>query len=379
MVHQAGQPGGVTRPPHPVPAGRSLGDTLRALAPYVPGELVAADSLRRIATTVDRLPLAVTGFFGFECPLGENSAKADFECRITRLHGGHAVLAGHSAAHVLPPAWREHPVWDRVGRFCQLWAEPSSPFHANVRDLWFEFDVGHARSPEVPLPSVFFGPPPALDAAAYGWMLESAIPLLRGSPLPPPIERTLRDCLDALPAEASVRHVGLMLARPTDAVRLVVKDLPFDSLAGFLDRVGWPGASDAAHAALSPAARLGPSPRMLSLDIGARIGPRFGLECFLSAGAETSSRRASFFDYLVADGLCVPAKRDALLAWEEWAHEPDRAAASPEHLAPLSELVGLPVRGVFVPGLSHVKVSYQPDRPLEAKAYVAIYLAWELV
>jgi hypothetical protein len=171
-----------------------------------------------------------------------------------------------------------------------------------------------------------------------------------------------------------------MLARPTDAVRLVIKDLPFDSLQTFLDRVGWPGASDEAHAALSPAARLAPSPKlMLSLDVGRCIGPRVGLECFLPAGGEWSSRRAAFLDYLVADGLCVPTKRAALLAWGGWAHEPDRDAASPAHLAPLSNLVRLPARGVFVPGLSHVKVSYQPDRPLEAKAYLVTELRWKLI
>jgi hypothetical protein len=357
-----------------------LGDTLRALAPYVQGDLVAADSLRRIAATVGRLPAAVAGFFGFECRLGDRAATADFACRVTSLHGGHAVLAGRSAAHAPPPAWREHPVWDRVGRFCQLWAEPTSALHADVRDLWLEFDVGQAPPPAVPLPSVFFGPPAARDVAAYGWLVERAIPLLRGAPLPPPTERTLRRCLDALPAAAWVRHVGLMLARPTDALRLAIRDLPFDSLPAFLDRVGWPGASDEAHAAVAPIARLAPSPKlMLSLDVGPRIGPRIGLECLVPAGPEWSSRRAAFLDYLVAKGLCVPAKRAALVAWDGWAHEPDRDAASPEHLAPLSDLVGLPVRGVFVPWLSHVKVSYQPDRPLEAKAYLAVHLRWKLI
>jgi hypothetical protein len=171
-----------------------------------------------------------------------------------------------------------------------------------------------------------------------------------------------------------------MLGRPTDAVRLVINDLPFDSLRTFLDRVGWPGASGEAHAALSPIARLAPTPKMmLSLDVGPRIGPRVGLECSIPAGPEWSSGRAGFLEYLVAEGLCVPAKRAALVAWEGWAHEPDGDAASPEQLAPLSGLVGLPARGVFVPGLSHIKVSYQPDRPLEAKAYVAVHLHWKLL
>ena len=351
------------------------------VAPFLPGDLITPDNLRRIVATVGRLPLAVTGFFGFECRLGESAATADFAFRVTRLHGGHAVLAGLSAGHTLPAAWREHPIWNRLGQFCAHWAEPSSALHANVRELWLELDVPDAPTPAVPLPSVFFGPPAARDPAGYGWIVEDAIPLLRGDPLPLPTARRLRAFVDALPAEATVRHVGLMLGRPTDMVRLVINhDPPFDSLRALLDRVGWPGASGEAHAALSPIARLAPSPKMmLSLDVGSRIGPRVGLECSIPAGPEWSSGRASFLEYLVAEGLCVPAKRAALAAWEGWSHEPDGDAVSPEQLAPLSGLVGLPARGVFVPKLSHIKVSYERDRPLEAKAYLAVHLRWKLL
>jgi hypothetical protein len=349
------------------------------VAPFLPGDLIAPDNLRRIVATVGRLPLAVTGFFGFECRLGDGAATADFACRVTRLHGGHAVLGGRSAAHAPPPAWRKHAIWDQLSQFCAAWAEPTSALHANVRELWLEFDIGHAPPPAVPLPSVFFAPAGARDPAGYPWIAEHAIPLLRGERLPLPIERTLRAFLSALPAEASVLQVGLMLGRPTDSVRLVVNALPFDSLRTFLDRVGWLGPSDEAQRALSPTARLAPTPKMLfSFDVGSEIGPRIGLECAVPSGPEWSPYREAFLDYLVAQGLCVPAKRAALLAWGGWAHAPDGAAASPEQLAAQSDLVGLRVRGVFVPSLSHVKVSYEPDRPLEAKAYVAVHLRWKL-
>jgi hypothetical protein len=346
----------------------------------VPGDLIAADSLNRIIATIGRLPLAVTGMFGFECRLGDTATTADFSCRVTRLHGGQAVLAGHTAAHALPPAWREHPIWDRVGQFCIAWDEPASALHAQVRELWLEFDIDDARTPSVPLPSVFFGPPAARGPAGYGWIAEQAIPLLRGDPLPSAVERTLRTFVDALPDGASVRHVGLMLPRLTDAVRLVVTNLPFDLLPTLLDRIGWPGAIGGAHSALSPTAQHVPTDKvMFSLDLGPSIVPRIGLECDVPAGSEWSWGRAVFFDNLVGEGLCLPVKRAALDAWGEWTYEPHMDAASVEQLAPLSELAGLPARGVFVPRLSHVKVSYQPDRPLEAKAYLAVQLRWKLL
>jgi hypothetical protein len=357
-----------------------LGETLRSLASFLGGDLIAPDSLRRIAATVGRLPAALTGMFGFECRLGDAASTADFCCRVTRLHGGHAVLAERSAAHALPPVWYEHPVWARLGRFCEAWAEPASALHANVCHLWLEFDVGPGTPPAVPAPSVFVGAPAASMGVDCGWMVRSAIPLLSGTPLPPPAERTLRACLEALPGGAWVRNLGLMLARPTDALRIEIKELPFDALRAFLDRVGWPGPSGEAHAALSPTALLAPTPwMMVSLDVGPSIGPRLGLECFAPMGPEWSPRWTRLLDYLVSAGLCVPAKRAALLTWCGWAHEPDGDAASPERLAPLSELVGLPARGVYVPGISHVKLSYQPGRPLEAKAYLAVELRWRLI
>ena len=320
----------------------------------------------------------MAGSFGFESRLGVRAAAADFSCCVTRLHGGDAVLAGRSAAHHLPQAWREHPVWHSLSRFCQEWADPTSALHAAVRELWLEFDVGNDPPGGMPLPSVFLGA--SADAAAHGCLVERAIPLLLGAPLPAAIERTLRVCTEALPAGAWVRHVGVMHARRPDALRLEIKDLSFDSLPAFFDRVGWPGAGDEPAAALLQVARRAATPRtMLSLDVGPRIGPRVGLECFAPAGPKWSPRWAALLDYLVAEGLCVPAKRAALLAWCGWAHEPEGDAVLPEQLAPLSDLVGLPARGVFVPRVSHIKVSYERDRSLEAKAYVAVDLRWKLL
>jgi hypothetical protein len=361
----------------PARAGASLGDTLRSLAPCLRGDLIAADGLRRIVTTVERLPAALSGSFGFESRLGVRAAAADFSCCVTRLHGGAAVLAGRSGAHQLPQAWREHPVWHRLGRFCQEWIDPTSALHAGVRELWLEFDVGDHPPGGIPLPSVFLGT--SADAAAHGCLLERAMPLLLGARLPPAIEHTLRVCAEALPSGAWVRHVGVMLARGPDVLRLEVKDLSLDSLPALLDRIGWSGAGGEAAAALSAFARRAATPRlMLGLDVGLRVGPRVGLQCFAPPGPGGSPGWAAFLDYLVAQGLCVPAKRAALLAWCGYAHEADGDAASPEQLAPLSALVGLPARGVFVPWVSHVKVSYEPDRPLEAKAYVGIDLRWRL-
>jgi hypothetical protein len=312
--------------------------------------------------------------------LGDRDATADFSCCITRVHGGDVILAGRSAVHTLPEAWREHPVWDRVRRFCDAWVDPTSSLHSAVREIWLEFDVDGASTPEIPVPNVFLGPVVGRSAAACNWFVECAIPLLLGAPLSPSVEHTLRGCLNALPPAAWVRHVGVMLARQTDALRLEIKNFPFASLPRFLETVGYPVGSNEPHAALAPAVSLAPARRMmLSLDAGATIGSTVGVECFAPVGAERSLTWTAFVDYLVASGLCATAKRATLDARGEWIHEPDVNGAAPDRLAPASRVVGLPVRGVFVAALSHVKLKHQPDRPLQAKAYLAVDLRWRLL
>ena len=39
-------------------------------------------------------------------------------------------------------------------------------------------------------------------------------------------------------------------------------------------------------------------------------------------------------------------------------------------------LHGFRLSSIFVPHIDHLKVSYQPGRPLEAKAYIGLMLRW---
>src|SRR5439155_14609912 len=159
----------------------------------------------------------------------------------------------------------------------------------NVRILCLEFDLRDASPSEVPVPSAFFAPCRGLtrtDAAGDGlsaaWVLDPALRLLRGVMLPPAAARTVAGCVGALPAGAHVFQVGLMLARPVDAVRLCVRDLEFSDLPAYLARVGWPGTWEEARTALAPFAELA-TRTALHLDVGSAVYPRIGLECYLGA------------------------------------------------------------------------------------------------
>jgi hypothetical protein len=368
------------------PMTRTLDRTLQELAPVVAGALVSEEHLSHIARAVRGLPEAVTDHFGFECLLGTSAATADFSLAVTPQHG-RAIIAGHSAEQRLPRRLQERSVWERLRRFCATWADPDSPLQTRLRALYLEFDLRQAALPVDPVPSVFLGTGGSNGSlhasegtaeasdSGHRWAIEKAIPLLRGAALPPPVQRTVALCVDALPDGAAVAAFGLMLARPTDAIRICLVRFPMDQLPAFLERIGWQGPRDEACAVLSTFAR-GTDHCLLALDAGHGVGPRLGLEYGPPSSRAEASAWAGYLNALVAQGLCIPAKRDALLAWPDRTYEPKDGPIPAKDVATLQWLHGFRLSSIFVPHIDHLKVSYQPGRPLEAKAYIGLMLRW---
>ena len=85
---------------------------------------------------------------------------------------------------------------------------------------------------------------------------------------------------------------------------------------------------------------------------------------------------ASLDDRLVDMGACLPAKRDALLAWPGGFHERANPEAWPEDLRARARSAGESVVSMFMRWLYHIKLVHVPDRPIEAKAYLAVRQAW---
>jgi hypothetical protein len=365
----------------------SLEQLLRPLAPSMPAELISAESLAEIGAIARVLPNTVTSFFGFECRLGETAPRADFLLSVLPEPGG-AILAGRSSLGDLPEGICRHPVWSRLRAFCSRWTTPGSPLHDRVENIWLEFDVEGSPLP-VPVPSVFFGPrggigPPLhddsvlpSDEAPYRWLTREGLASLLGRMVPSHLERGIFDCLDALPAGARVFQVGAMLARPSDAVRLCIAKVSRDQIGAYLHRVRWPGSADEIRSLLT---FLGPFADFFVLDIDVEEGvrPKIGLECYIYGFKQPAQepRWQDLLDALVEQGLCVPAKRDALLTWPGF----ERADAAPDlwpgNLLLASRLLGPRVSSALSRTLHHVKISHEPGRPLEAKAYLGIGVHW---
>ena len=356
----------------------ALDEVLRPVWPYLGDSLISPDCISEIAAVARHLPAGMSEIAGFECRLGAAAARADFLVCTRAVDGERESLAGAGPADPRPNGSPDDP-WSRVRRFAAEWASPGSPLHERVWSVWLEFDVAE-RSAPLPVPNVFVGPARPLAGstagdAGHAWVWATALPALRGADLPPAIRRGLADCLAALPVGAGVFHVGLMLARPLDAVRVCVVGLDPAAMPEYLGRVGWGGPRGELEGVLERFGRL--ADRIgLDIDVGETVGPRVGLECYLIGPTAPLPRWRPLLDELVRAELCRPEKRAALLRYPGYLDDRRSRDVWPEHLLRVASFLESRVQSVVRRSLHHVKLSCEAGRPLEAKAYLAAGHIW---
>ncbi len=248
----------------------------------------------------------------------------------------------------------------RVRELLLEWSQRRAEL-APVSSIWLELDLpgDPVERRAEPLPE------PLVCAKLHGgpkveWVVDVLLPRLHGRPLSPAQRRTLRRCLAEIQPPGRLLYVFSLLPRPGGAVRVELLGLDPPAMAGYLERIGPPGA---ARRVADLGRLISDGERYhLSFDIAEEIAPRIGVECSFERLPHREPRWRQLFDRLVASGLCAPAKRDAVLAWPGVDSLRTAAARWPEHAVGLG--------GHCVRCLSHVKLVSLPDRPPEAKAYL---------
>jgi hypothetical protein len=335
-----------------------LGDALEGVLPDLPGALVthpAREALRRLARSVPHL----TRQFGFECRLDPDDEVVDFGMAVSASDGGREALAGRTDDPRLGALTGQEACWRRLRDFALRWSDPDAPLHVWSPFLGLEFDAA-AVSQTVPVPSVFVALDAPLDEAAGGRpQLAAAVEaadLLRGG-LSHALEAALESCFEGLPTGARVLHVGAMLGRAQEGLR-VSAVLPAPELKGYLSGVGGEAALEAAQVALAALPHRFPTVQV-DFDLLPAVSPRVGLG-LRPARTEPADWEALFAE-LVALGCASEAKANALVGW-----------------------IGVgPARRTGANGgwetyrrdLSHVKLVCVPGRAPAAKAYFGVTLA----
>jgi hypothetical protein len=352
---------------------------LSSIEPHVSEGLINEENYGKIKRLSSHFPLNITSFFGFETRLCSPHAVADYLFAISSRNGEREAFASFLQNEDATKHLLQTQQWQHLRSFAITWVNPKSEIHTNVLGLWLEFDSAES-SQETPVPCVFIHTIPLRitseeNEQKYDWVFHSAIPLLLGHPLSESLHQRVLQALHQVPEGSSVMDIGVMLSRATPGIRLVFKHLHPTQIIPYLESLGW---SDSQNELSQLIGELHQQVTRLVLHITITeqgVDPKIGLECsFAPDRYHLETRWEPFFEYLYQKGVCCLEKKTEVLDFLGISHEDpsqpfDRSTYKVAVLLPIGSSAHTLVRYI-----SHVKLSYIPGRPLEAKAYPGVRL-----
>ena len=339
----------------------SIADYLKVVAPHLHPELVSPQALSHIQTVARALPPCP--FAGFECRL-DKSSRVDLLVKLPKQTPD------------LAERFQQSPAWQAFGEFYREWRATASYLHRSVENLGLEFDLV-GQPTQVPVPCILLDINQQMVSNAQELIdlcgnLRSRLP---NYPVIPKLESQLRLCANSLPNGAKITNLGIMLPRPVEAIRVVVRGIPPQQFSEYLRKIGWSEPTNTLSSLVSSLSEFVDS-LVLSFDLGETVHPQIGLECHLQQQPQPDRRWALFLEHLVAKGLCTPDKKEALLAWPGLSQKTDNPQLWPADLTWGDRFVGSKGFSLFWRTIYEIKIVYNPSNLLSAKAYLAFGHDW---
>jgi hypothetical protein len=343
---------------------------LQVLADDLPSDLIDTKAFSAIRSIAKELPPIYRG--GLECRLVRGDNRVDLHQCILADEKEIRLLIKHIAGS----AWARHPAWEKTLCFCRQWSLRSSLVGQAVANIWLEFDVVNPQQP-YGVPALFIQLNTANEMLSKHQMedaVEIILNLLYGKTVSRRLFANLRRCSDACCKGAGITHLGIMLSRNVDYVRVNVSGLTPKFINDYLIRIGWPGSLTFMETIflrfLSSIDQV-----VLCLDVGTRILPNIGLEYVLYEKNSANSGK-SVLTRLVDENICTYEKQQALLAWPGHTRPVTAYQTWPAHLIAES-IMGPPDRfSLFSREINHIKLVGDEKQRLAAKAYLWFAHVW---
>jgi hypothetical protein len=334
---------------------------LSSVEPYIPKELISSQNYTKIKELASCFSEGITSFFGFETRLNTGDGRSDYLFAISSQGGEREKLLDLVTNRKLPQSFYSTIEWKNIGKFVSTWADPTSVLHNSILGLWFEFDIVDDLA-ESPIPCVFIHTVPLNkesieETYTCAWLTGCALPLLTGEPVPQSVEQNVLQAIQGLPEGSSIFQVGVMLSRATAGVRLVLNKIKPAQIIPYLTALGWEENDDRLSSLIGELEQYATS-IVLHITVGENgVDPKIGLECsFYPHLYNFESKWPVFFEYLVKTGLCRLEKKNAVLQF------PGVKSGDIDFFSNLVRFI------------SHIKLVYTPQHPVEAKVYSGVRL-----
>jgi len=353
---------------------------LKKAEPYLSKKLVSSKNFSDIQLISQIFPSFLTSFLGFECHLGDKKPRADWAFAISGVGPDRQVFTQLLSDGNFPEVLLKTPEWRRISNFAKEWADNNSNLNDKIQCFWLEFDMPDEQN-GVPIPSVFFGPTKkhtyskGKNISDFKWLTETAIPLLKGQEVPKEVKQKINESLSKMPEETSLFQIGTMLSRENQMVRLHINKIKPEQIIPYLKQIGYEEKDDGLEILIDEikdkADRF-----VLSFDVKENgIGPRIGIELSYSSDLFQEEKRwDNLLDYLVEKGICLEEKREALLNYTGAEENHDFSGAVLKPVSTSADYLDKINKSTMVRYINHVKIVYNPNKKLEAKAYPAVRL-----
>lgn len=347
----------------------SIADLVAPIRSKIVDRLVSEENMVALEQLLHALPGGTSSFFGFECDL-RTPCKLDFLFCATQKEKHSSVLAGSSTVS-LPMEWFDDECWKKVRQFAQAWDDENSPIFNQLENVWLEFDTSSGDPPHSP--NIFFGISEEFwsSKASMGGLIGDCLDIIDPSILTESVLDNLVSVVNWLPENAGVFQVGLMLARPNNQIRLCLRGLSLVQIKKLVADLNFPVNARMLQKELSPF--VGSSTSVaLSIDVGEKFGGKVGVECYFGHDSETVERVKGFLSLLDAKNMCCKETSSHLIDFHGIAHQDFETEKWPNALVDITRLMGPDTVNIIPYWLHHIKVVYEDDSDLYAKAYLAV-------
>ena len=351
----------------------TLTDSLQNILAHISSEIAtptAISHLQKLANLSAPIPRA-----GFEIRLDKDNSQVDLQQGISLQNKEPQILVEHINKLALSHQEFNQPVWNRIREFCKIWSDSSSDLYSAISDIWLEFDI-HESNPHLLTPCIFLGiNRDSFEPSTTFSIIKIALELLYGQPIKDDLCSNLYRCFTACTSPTRISHVGVMLSRQIEALRINVSKIPIYEITTYLQEIGYPNATEEIEALVDEILDSFDNVR-LCFDVGKKIYPTIGLECFFDKQSGLDSRWLPFLDNLVVKGLCTTEKRNGLIAWVGCTTPSNTTKPWASHLIAESLLQPSESLTILDRRLSHIKLTYKPESTLQAKAYIGFVHEW---
>ncbi len=333
-----------------------LSSAYTKILPFLPQNLLNMVQEKKLRDFQKYIPpTLLSDTFGFELPLSHEETWIDF-CF-------HLDLSGKSLLdlerYLEENKTQTNEVWHDCFHCFSRSRQQNFFTNYNLTNMCLEFDIGSSLM-WPPKPSIFLGVSQTHDIenickTLFGILQKNHFDFSFSTNL----ERCIKTCEEM---NLEIAQIGLMLPRSSKGIKLCIRgeNLTYNNaITSFLKAIHYPEESEAFIALLKELSSLIPH-FFLQLDIDDNIHAKLGIEGFFKGGtySEIKHQWENVLTFLVAEQLTSEEKKNAILAWMGGYREVDEASTSYHQ---------------FVRGISHIKVTYFPDKKPKAKIYLKVF------